>query len=339
MAPRRAATRGRLVSALHARSIRFRLLVIALLLLAPFACAFAQTDAVQSDDVVRVRTDLVTIPVVVTDARGRRVAGLKREDFEILDEGRRAEATYFAAGAERVALLFLLDASGSTRDILTQQRETSLALFSRFGPRSRVAVMHFREQAELVLPFTTDLRKARGAFRPEAIPDRLTAIFDAASAAVRAFSSGAQDATERRIVVLLSDGLDTASRTRAASVIAEANAAGVSFYVIHLPLFTANGGELVARRPSKGFRELAEKTGGQFFLVGDAASSLDPRAEYDLQPIYSRITDDLLGQYVVGFYAGQEQRDGRLRRVQIRLPRDSRKLRARQLREGYALKP
>ncbi len=289
---------------------------------------------------MRVRTDLVTVPVVVTDSRGRRVAGLTREEFELFDEGARIETAYFASGAERVAMLFLLDASGSTRDIVTQQRETALALFTRFGPRSRVAAIHFREQPELVLPFTDDLQQARAAFNPEALPNRLTAIFDAALAAVRAFNTPPQDATERRIVVLISDGLDTASRTRATQVIEEANASGVTFYVIHLPLFGVTDGRLGMRRPSKGFRELAERTGGQYFVVGDAPSSLDPRAENDLEPVFNVISDDLRGQYVLGFQAGEAQRDGRFRRVEVRLTaNDKRKLRLRVLRDGYRLRP
>ena len=154
-----------------------------------------EPPAVPSDDeeVVRVRTDLVVVPVYVTDGRGRRVPGLTRQDFQVRDNGRPVEITHFAAGAERVALLFLLDASGSTRDIITQQRETALALFSRFGARSRVAVMQFRERPELTLPFTDDLRRARAAFRSRP-PRRPTAILDAEHSAVSAFTSGGRPA-------------------------------------------------------------------------------------------------------------------------------------------------
>jgi Ca-activated chloride channel homolog len=323
------------------RSILLAALSFALQLLVCQSNVTAQEPtAVPSDDeeVVRVRTDLVVVPVYVTDGRGRRVPGLTRQDFQVRDNGRPVETIHFAAGAERVALLFLLDASGSTREIVTQQSETALALFSRFGERSRIAVMQFREQPERMLPFTRDLRAARTAFRIAPLPDHRTAIFDAAHAAVSAFASEAADPAERRIVVLISDGLDTASMMTPASVVAEANAAGVSFYVIHLPLYAPRDGRLAARRPSKGFRELAEKTGGQFFVVGDARSSLDPRAEHDLSPIFRAIAEDLQSQYVLGYHAAAGEGPG-LHRVEVRLgsPRD-RKLRLRQLRETYESK-
>lgn len=296
---------------------------------------------VEDEEVISVRTDLVVVPVFVTDGRGRRIAGLTQSDFQVRDNGRLIETSYFAAGAESVALLFLLDASGSTRETITQQRETALALFSHFGARSHVAVMQFRERAELTQDFTRDLRAARKAFQIASLPDRRTAIFDAARDAVRAFSAPGRSASaaERHIVVLVSDGLDTASDTVPASVINEANAAGVSFYVIHLPLYAPLDGRLAARKPAKGFRDLAEKTGGQFFVVGDARSSLDPRAEHDLGPIFRAIAEDLQSQYVLGYHAGATGTEPGMHRVEVRLasPRD-RKLRVRQLRQTYESK-
>jgi VWFA-related protein len=190
-----------------------------------------------------------------------------------------------------------------------------------------------------MLPFTRDLRAARAAFRIAPLPDHRTAIFDAAHAAVSAFVSETADPAERRIVVLISDGLDTASAAPASSAIEAARAAGVSFYVIHVPLYAPLDGRLAARRPSKGFRELAEKTGGQFFVVGDARSSLDPRAEHDLSPIFRAIAEDLQSQYVLGYHAAAAGDEPGTHRVEVRLasPRE-RKLRVRQLREAYESK-
>lgn len=325
----------------HRRAILYTTLALVFQLLVCQRHAAAQetpANAPDDEEVVRVRTDLVVVPVYVTDGRGRRVSGLTRQDFQVRDNGRPVETVHFAAGAERVALLFLLDASGSTREIVTQQRETALALFSRFGERSRVSVIQFRERPEQTLPFTRDLRAARAAFRIAPLANRRTAIFDAAASAVRSFRAEAADAAERRIVVLISDGLDTASATRAASVAEEARAAGVSFYVIHVPLFEPRDGRLVARRPARGFRDLAEKTGGQFFVVGDARSSLDPRAEHDLSPIFRAIAEDLQSQYVLGFRAAVAEPGPHRAEVRLAAPRD-RNLRVRQLRETYESKP
>lgn len=287
---------------------------------------------------VRVRTDLLTVPFFVTDARGRRVGGLSATDFTVQDEGRLVNVEYFAAGTERVALLFALDSSGSARDIITHQRETALALFSRFGRGSRVAVLRFADKSEMVVPFTNDSRQPRAGFSFPALAGQHTAIFDAAAASLRAFKERGSDAAERRIVILISDGLDTASTTKAQTVINEARAQGISFYVIHLLSFAARDGRLVARSASKGFRQLAEATGGAYFKVGDAKSALDPRAEYDLRPIFTAIEEDLRAQYVLGYYPGESARDGRTHRIEINPASRTRKLLVHQLRESYNLK-
>jgi hypothetical protein len=162
-------------------------------------------------------------------------------------------------------MLFALDTSGSARQHVTRQSEAALAMFTRFGDNSRIAVLPFSEQADFTLAFTDDVNRARAAFQLSPRRGRHTAIFDAASVAVRAFNVAGADARERRIILLFSDGLDTSSRTPHASVINDALLRGVSIYVIHIPLYTPREGRLVARRPAKGFRELAEQTGGHYF--------------------------------------------------------------------------
>lgn len=292
------------------------------------------------DDVIRVHTDLVTAAAFVTDARGRRVFNLAPGDFVLSDNGRIVELEYFATGTERVALAFALDVSGSARETIARQQQIALALFSRFGSGSRVAVLRFDETAEIAVPFTTRLSSsALTSFHFPARAGRHTAIFDAAMMAVRSFDAPGGDAAERRIIILISDGLDTASKTSARVVINEARSRGVSFYVIHLPIFAPHDGRLKVRPASKGFRELAEQTGGRFFVAGDAKFALDPRAEYDLAPVFKSIEEDLQSQYVLGYYPGEAARDDAFHRIEISLTsRDKRKLRVRSLRDGYTLK-
>ena len=262
------------------------------------------------EDVIRVNTDLLLFPVRIRDKKGQAVAGLTEQDLSLKDQDQVTTGLYFSPGADRVALLFALDQSGSLRQIIEQQREAALALFSRFGERSSVAILRFSDTAKLVAPFTKDLANARAAFKFNAAPNAQTAIFDAAAEAVTAFDDLPPVRTERRIVVLISDGLDTRSRTSADSVIKAALEQRISFYVIHLPLFEPRDGRLQVRSPSKGFKDLAEKTGGKYFLVGDAKSALMPR-ENDLTPIFQAIEEDLKSQYLLGFYISESSRDNR----------------------------
>ena len=283
-------------------------------LIASLLVGFQPTASAQQtsddDDVVRVNTDLLLFPIRIRDKKGQAVAGLTDQDVALKDQDQVTTGVYFSPGADRVAMLFALDQSGSLREVISQQQDAALALFSRFSDRSSVAVLRFSDKPSLATPFTQDVDAARAAFRFGIERDRRTAIFDAAAEAVRAFDKLPPIRTERRIIVLISDGLDNTSHTRADSVIAAALDRRVSFYVIHLPLFEPRDGRLAVRPPSKGFRELADKTGGKYFLVGDVKSALQPRAQ-DLTPIFQAIEDDLKSQYLLGFYIAESSRDNR----------------------------
>ena len=293
--------------------LRFAVLVLFLACLAvavPTTCVSAQ-QSTDEGDVVRVNTDLLLFPIRIRDKKGQAIAAnLTEQDLTLKDQDAVTTGVYFARGAERVAMLFALDQSGSLRQIIEQQREAALALFSRFGERSSVAIVRFADTATLVAPFTKDLENARAAFRFRAGQNAKTAIFDSAATALKAFDDLTPSRTERRIVVLISDGLDTRSRTNPDTVIAAALEQHVSFYVIHLPLFEPRDGRLEVRRPSKGFKDLAEKTGGKYFLVGDTKSALTPKPT-DLTPIFQAIEEDLKSQYLLGFYIAESARDNR----------------------------
>jgi Ca-activated chloride channel homolog len=314
-----------------------RLATTVILVVLSAASSPNKATAQEPDDIVRIRTDLVTIPLIVTDSRGRRIPNLNKDAFVLTDFDSTAKIDYFASGTERVAMLFALDASGSEREIFAQQRQAALALFARFGSGSRVAVLHFANYVRLSVPFTTDSGAAQRAFSSEARASGGTAIFDGAAAAVRSFDGSGGFSMERRIVLLMSDGLDTLSSTKYADVVVAARERGVSFYVIHFQLFTPADGRLVPRPSSKGFRELAEQTGGRYFRIGDAKSALDPHAHYDLTPVFEAIDNDLRGQYVIGFYPRETARDGQLHQVAIGLANQKSKLRVHQVKTSYRL--
>jgi Ca-activated chloride channel family protein len=299
--------------------------------------SFVSAQETEPVDVISVRTDLVALPVTVTDSRGRRISNLNQQDFILTDDGRNVKIDYFTSGADRIALAFVLDNSGSLREQLSRQREAALALFSRFGPASSVAVIRFGQQARMLAPFATGADRARAAFNAPGDLSERTAIFDAAMFAIQAYSERPENSAERRIAILISDGLDTASRTTAQQVVAAANRRNVSFYVIQLPLFTPRDGHLVPRPAAKGFRDLAERSGGRYFVSGSSASALNPHAAVDLTLVFAAIEEDLRSQYVLGFYPSAASRDGKLHPTAVSV--SNRKLKVTQLRSSYSLKP
>ena len=273
-----------------------------------------------SDEVVRVDTHLVVFPIRVRDKRGQAVAGLTPNELTLEDKDKATTGLYLYAGADRVSLVFALDQSGSLREIMNQQRDAALALFQRFGETSQVGVIRFAEHPQLVLPFGRDLEATRGAFAPPTASNQHTAIFDAAAAATDMFASLKRLRFERRLVILISDGLDNASTVKPAKIIEAALKNQVTFYVIHLPLFTPQDGRLKVRTPAKGFRELAEKTGGRYFLVGNTVAPLAPQSNIDLSAVFKAIEEDLKSQYLLGFYTKETSNDGRMHRLVIGLP-------------------
>ena len=277
-------------------------------------CPFVRSASAQEiadGEVLKSRTDIVTVPFVATDARGRRVSGVQQSDLILSSDGKTQRIEFLSPGTSRVALIFLLDASGSARQYISDQRDAALSLFARFGPKSEVAVLTFNDTTRVAAPFLAAVEKAREAFVFPATPERRTAIFNAALDALQLFGERRDDPTERRIVILTSDGLDTASNVKGAAVIEQARQDGVSFYVIHFPIYTPQHGRLEPRPAARDFRNLAEKTGGRYFIAGDVKSALSPHPQYDLSPIFKSIEDDLAAQYLIGFYPEETFRDGR----------------------------
>lgn len=289
------------------------------------APAFARSIAAQTnppaddDEVLRVNTDLILFPARIRDHRGQKPNGLTEHDLFVKDPDGVTTSLYLLAGVDRVAMVFALDESGSLRDIINEQKEAALGLYERFGSKSSIAVLHFAVTPRIVAPFARDTQKASSVFELTAQSNQHTAIFDAAAKTLAMFETLPRVRSERRIVILISDGLDNASKTKSSAVIERARESAISFYVIHLPLFEPRDGRLAVRHASSGFRELAEKTGGKYFLAADTPFS--SRDKIDLAPVFRAIEDDLRSQYLIGFYLNSKAHDGKLHHLSVSFPK------------------
>jgi VWFA-related protein len=274
----------------------------------PFVFAQDQSPAGE-DEVLRVSTDLLLFPARVRDKNGKRPDGLTQQDLSIKDPDGITSGLYFSAGVDRVAMVFALDESGSLRDIIGRQRDAALGLYQRFSTKSQIAVLHFARTTSIAVPFSRQAEAAKSGFDIRAQPNQHTAIFDAAAKALEILDGLPRVRSERRIVVVISDGLDNASVTKPSTVIEAARKQRASFYVIHVPLFEPRDGHLSVRSPAKGFRDLADKTGGKYFLAN--AAPLNGNQPVDLAPIFQAIEDDLRNQFLIGVYLNEKANDGK----------------------------
>lgn len=285
-----------------------------------FPQVLAQTNQPTPDDeVLRITVDLLLFPARIRDKSGNRPNGLTERDLSLEDPDGVIGGLYFSAGVDRVAFVFALDQSGSLRDLIKQQRDAAIGLHERFGAKSSIAVLHFAETPTIAAPFAHNPSPARDAFDLSARRNQRTAIFDAAAKAVELFDMMPRARTERRIVILISDGLDNASRRKASAVIDAARDKQVSFYVIHLRQYEVRDGRVVQRRPSKGFTDLGPRTGGGYFYPDGGA--FDARETLDLRPIFELIESDLRSQHMVGFYLNEKANDGRRHSFSLSLPK------------------
>ena len=181
--------------------------------------------------VFKAGVDLVTVSATVRDRRGRLVAGLEARDFEVVDGGQRRAISQFRTDRAPVSLAILFDVSGSM-DVAARMTAAKFAahhLLSWLEPgRDEAALFAFDSRLHEVAPFTVDTRALNGALG-EVDPFGATSLHDAIAEAA---SRVAMRNHPRRAVVVLTDGIDTASAKTAAQVSGMASAIDVPVYVI-----------------------------------------------------------------------------------------------------------
>jgi Ca-activated chloride channel homolog len=294
-----------------------------------------ETDA---QDVIKIDTDLVPIDVTVTDAKGRLVRNLKKEDFKLYEDGVEREIASFNVekieGSPRpVAIVFALDLSGSmSREEVDRLSDAMREFSRRLEEHPAVfAVMTFGMRVKTLQTFTSDREKLDRAFdRLAHEPNGMsTHTYDAVDDAVRMLVRHApltrQHQMVKRAVVVITDGFPVGDTVSAETVIERANAADASIYVVTMPSFThmLASTQMTPLPTPLDVSGLVEKTGGRSIYAN----------EKDLGPLFRAIAEEVAAAYVLGFYPPKEKRqDGAFHTIRIEGPRG---MTLRQSRPGY----
>lgn len=269
----------------------------------------------------RVNVDLVNVIFTVSDKRGRFIKDLKKEDFQVYDDKRPAEAVRSFAAESNLPLRvgLVIDASNSIRSQFKFEQESAIEFLNQIiRPKAdRAFVLSFDSTTEITQDFTNDTEKLSHGVRLIR-PGGGTAMYDAIYFACRdkLMNTGDTD-NVRRAIILLSDGDDNQSRVTREEAIEMAQRAGVIIYTISTSLTPDKG------RGDKVLERIADTTGGRSFF---------PFKIQDVANAFSDIQDELRSQYVLSYKPADFLADGRYRSIDISTPNKKLKVRSR---KGY----
>jgi Ca-activated chloride channel homolog len=204
----------------------------------------ADANEVDEGDVVRVDTQLVSVPAVVTDASGRPLSGLKAENFRLIEDGQAQTIANFGTTETPFEIALLLDTSGSTRDDVALIRSAANSFIEALRPGDRVGILAFNMSrtinepiatVDVLSPLTGDRSELRRAIENLGASNG-TPYYDALERVVQTIfrEPPGDDVRGRRAVVALTDGVDSASNSDFGTAKAMLSRAGVACYFVQI---------------------------------------------------------------------------------------------------------
>ena len=303
------------------------------------------TPEIDDDEVIKVSTTEVLLPVTVRDAAGRLVTTLERGDFQVWENGREQPLSDLRLRRVPVDVMLMVDASSSVASSLDDFRRAVDEFAARLAPDDRMSLLKFDDRVELLQDWTASRVQLRRSLK-RVTPGMFTRFHDALYLAAR---EAFKDARRRHAVVVLTDGIDSgrghATLEMAVAALLEA---GTSVYVISNteierarkraeldtlqsePLSTQrfNGLRIGDLRESLRVLDASERnlagltaaTGGRLFK---------PQSFAALDSVYAEVAEELRHQYALYYMPLDKTRDGRFRRVEIKTSDPSLRLSAR----------
>jgi Ca-activated chloride channel homolog len=253
---------------------------------------------------IRVDVNLVLVPLTVTDPMDRLVTGLEKENFFVYENSHLETLKSFSSDDVPVSIGVIFDLSGSMANKVIRARDSILQFMKTSNPQDEFFVVGFNDRPELIDDFTssTDDIEARLA---TVKAGRRTALLDAIYFGLNKMK---QAKYERKALLVVSDGGDNRSRYTEGEVRSVVRESGVQIYSIGI--FDPYAATTEERLGPLLLDDVCEETGGRLFRVDDIAEMGD---------IATKISSELRHEYVLGYKPSDERRDGKWRKVKVRL--------------------
>ena len=253
---------------------------------------------------IRMNVDMVLVPVTITDPLNRLVTGLEKEDFQVYENNGEQQISSFASEDAPVSIGIIFDLSGSMSSKLVRAREAILQFIKTANPQDEFFVIGFNDRPELIEDFTSSVEDIQARLANVHAEHR-TALLDAIYYGIAKMS---QAHHERKALLVVSDGGDNRSRYTEGEVRAQVREADVEIYSIGI--FDPYAPTPEERTGPMLLDDVSSSTGGRLFRVDDVDEMSD---------IAEKISTELRNQYVIGYKPKDLARDGKWRKVKVKV--------------------
>jgi Ca-activated chloride channel family protein len=245
---------------------------------------------------IKVDTLLLTMPLTVSDKNGRNVAGLKKENFSIFENGLEQDIEYFFNEEAPMNVAILVDTSASTKDVLDKIQKAARDFVKIFRPEDKGIIVSFNYRTKFLSELTSDQKKLSNAIEQASITDK--AGSDMNDAVLQVLNKHFASFRGRKAIIVLTDGMVTKRNITSQQVMDALQKSDTLFYpiIFKTKFYTEAMSRAAARRSKPMSIEileiLAQETTGRFYEK-DAAN---------LKEAFQSISEELKKQYLLGFY-------------------------------------
>ena len=252
---------------------------------------------------IDVSVDMVVLHATVQNSRGGLVAGLGKDDFRVYEDGVLQQIKHFSQEDIPVTVGLVVDSSGSMQPKRREVITAALAFARSSNADDQMFVVSFNEHVSFGLPADlafTDQTAPLEAALSRIAADGMTALYDAVAAALEHLKKGNRD---KKVLLVVSDGGDNASKHRLSEVMSMAGRSEAIIYAIGV--FEEEDRD----RNPRVLKRLAKATGGEAFL---------PKTLMEVVPLCERIARDIRHQYTLAYVPTNQRQDGLYRGIQVK---------------------
>lgn len=273
---------------------------------------FAQDD----DEIINIDSSLVVLNATITNSKDKPEFNLTKSHFELFEDGKKQEIAVFETQKTPYAVIILIDTSGSMEQRVSLARSAAINFLDGIRPDDNVAIYNFDSEVKLVQKFSN-------------LRDLFPQVFDLKASGWTVLNDAVYEAAKelekrkekRRAIIVLSDGADTRSGRSSGKALNAALDANATIYTVDMSGIDTGG---KSRMQNQGIlKKFANRTGGRFIATPGGL---------EMRETFKNIVEELGSQYTLGYYPTNTKKDGKWRKIELKIPEKKLNIRTR---EGY----